>query len=161
MRKTASEIVDEYSDMVYRIAFARMKNLHDAQDVFQDAFLKYATSDKLFRDENHLKAWLIRVTINCCNKRFRQPATQNLDTCELPFYQNFNENGKTVFDAVMSLSPKFSSVMYLFYYEDMKIKQIATALKMTESNVKVSLMRARAEVKDALGNDLFGEADYE
>ena len=66
----ASEVIQRYADMVYRIARVQMKNPHDADDVFQDVFLAYIRSDLHFDDEAHRKAWLIRTTLNRCKKWF-------------------------------------------------------------------------------------------
>ena len=58
-------IIDRYADMVYRLALNQMKNEPDAQDVFQEVFLRLVKSAPQFESEEHIKAWLIRVTINC------------------------------------------------------------------------------------------------
>lgn len=61
------KVIKQYSDMVYRLAFARTGTKHDADDVFQEVFFRYVKKRPVFRDEEHRKAWLIRVTINCSN----------------------------------------------------------------------------------------------
>ena len=58
----AEETVRRYSDMVYRLAFARTGNTADAEDVYQEVFLRYLRSDPQFTSEEHRKAWLLRVT---------------------------------------------------------------------------------------------------
>ncbi|MCH5251838.1 MAG: RNA polymerase sigma factor [Lachnospiraceae bacterium] len=64
IRLNAEEVLKEYSNMVFRLAFARVGNVSDAQDVMQEVFLKYMQYKKTFKDKEQLKAWLIRVTIN-------------------------------------------------------------------------------------------------
>ena len=59
------ETVDKYADMVYRIALTQMKNVHDAQDIFQEVFLRLVKNIDTIQNEEHLKSWLIRVTLNC------------------------------------------------------------------------------------------------
>ena len=59
------EIVEKYSSMVYKLAFARTKNKSDAEDIFQEVFLTYIRRNPTFENEEHEKAWFIRVTINC------------------------------------------------------------------------------------------------
>lgn len=66
-----SEQVDKYGDMVYRLGIMYLKNEHDAQDVFQDVFLKLYEKSPEFQDENHQKAWLIKVTVNHCKNVLR------------------------------------------------------------------------------------------
>ena len=69
----AEETVRRYSDMVYRLAFARTGNTADAEDVYQEVFLRYLRSDPQFTSEEHRKAWLLRVTINCAKSFMRRP----------------------------------------------------------------------------------------
>ena len=54
--------------MVYRLAFARMGTKYDADEIFQEVFLRYLKKCPAFHDEEHEKAWFLRVTVNCCNK---------------------------------------------------------------------------------------------
>ena len=65
-----NETLQRYSDMVYKLAFARTKNQSDAEDIFQEVFLKYISSGTSFASEEHKKAWLITVTINQSKKLF-------------------------------------------------------------------------------------------
>ena len=58
------QVMEFYMPMVYRIAFSRLGNTHDAEDITQDVFLKYYKADLDYNDEEHRKAWLIRCTIN-------------------------------------------------------------------------------------------------
>ena len=58
------EMLDKYSDMVYRIALTRCKNKESAEDVYQTVFLKYSEKMPNFESEEHSKAWFIRVTTN-------------------------------------------------------------------------------------------------
>ena len=60
-------VVNKYADMVYRLAFAQVRSKSDADDIFQEVFLRYVRSKPVFENEEHRKAWLIRVTVNCSN----------------------------------------------------------------------------------------------
>ena len=144
------EVVDKYADMVYRIAFTHMKNNADTDDIFQEVFLKLCKSAVAFETDEHVKAWLIRVTINTCRKSFASPWPKKM--AELPEnllhedeYQNFE-----VIPAVQSLPEKYRTVIHLFYFEDMAVADIATALKSTASTVKSQLSRARGLLRNKL-----------
>ena len=65
------KIVDKYSDLVYKLAFARTRQEHYAEEVYQEVFLRYIKAKPNFNDENHEKAWFIKVTINCSNTFFQ------------------------------------------------------------------------------------------
>lgn len=154
------ELIEKYSDMVYRIAYARTGNVHDAQDIVQDVFLKYIRANKKFNEEEHRKAWLLTVAANTSNTLlksawFRHRA--DLEEVESGDYYTpqIDENGG-VYDAVQQLPEKYRLVVHLFYYEELSIREIGTILKTTESNVKSRLFRARDMLKTKLEAD-----DYE
>ena len=59
------DIVNTYSDMVYKLALARTKNKYDADDVFQEVFIRYMKHYETLKTSDHTKNWLIRVAIMC------------------------------------------------------------------------------------------------
>ena len=150
------EAVEQYFDMVYRLAMARTKDKTLAEDVCQDVFLRFLKSDKEFESEEHIKAWLIKVTINCSKGVFTSswfkktvPLSQEL-TFSSPEYSD-------LFDQVKKLPQKYATIIHLFYYEDMSIAEISALLNMKESTVKSHLFRGRNQLKELLG----GRYDYE
>ena len=135
--------------MVYRVAFTYCKNSHDAEDITQDVFLKYITSNKEFQSDEHLKAWLIAVTANHCKNLLKSSwlkKTQPLDE-NIPFKQDKHSN---LFYAVMKLPKDYRIVVYLFYYEDYSTREIADTLKKNESTIRSQLARARKKLKSIL-----------
>lgn len=62
------DVLSKYSNMVYKIALSQTKNAANAEDIFQEVFLRYVQADIKFANEEHRKAWLIRVAVNCCKK---------------------------------------------------------------------------------------------
>lgn len=157
MEKTdisAEELLKKYSDMVYRLAFARTGNVQDAQDIVQDVFLKYIRSGKKFNDEEHRKAWLLTVAANTSNTLvksawFRHRASFEEAESEDYYTPQINEY-KEVYDSVQALPEKYRVVVHLFYYEELSVKEIAAILKTSESNVKARLFRAREMLKTKL-----------
>lgn len=150
------EIVEKYFDMVYRLALARTKDKSAADDVCQDVFLKYINSDKEFESEEHIKAWLLKVTVNCSKSIF----TNSWFKKTVPLSEELTFNSPEVndlFTQVQKLPKKYATVIHLFYYEDLTIAQIAKMFKMNESTVKSHLFRARKELKELLGE----RYDYE
>lgn len=147
-------VIRRYSDMVYRLAFTRTGNESDAWDVSQEVFLRLVKHREKIKDEEHLKAWLLRVTVNCSNSVFRQiwSKTEELDikmeaTTEDPLQK------MAVMEAVMQLPVKFRTVIELFYYEDLTVAQIAKVTKQKEGTVKTQLSRARVMLRESLGED--------
>lgn len=161
MRKTdcadvlKRNLIDRYFDTVYRLALSRTKDKQHAEDVTQDVFLRYIKTDKAFENEDHVKAWLIRVTINCTNSLFTSSFYKN--TAPLTEEIKFEMKEKSdVYYAVANLPSKYRTVIHLFYYEDMAIKDIANIMKTKESTIKSQLHRARTLLKKSLkGSDSY------
>lgn len=150
--KILEENINKYKDMVYRLAFTYLKNSHDAEDITQEVFLKYVTLDKIFQSDEHLKSWLITVTINHCKNLLKSSwfkKTQPLDE-NIQFEQQKNSN---LYHAVMTLSKDYRTVIYLFYYEDYSTKEIASMLGKNESTIRSHLARARKKLKNILLED--------
>lgn len=139
------DVLKKYTDMVYKLAFSRTKNEADAEDVFQEVFFRYFRSNTQFQSEEHKRAWLIRVTINCSNKLFSSAWFRR--TIPLEDNIEFNEEENQVYFSVMQLPLKYRTVIHLHYYEDMSIYEISKTLKIKESTVKSQLHRAKALLK--------------
>lgn len=148
--------INSYTDMIYKIALTYCRNTHNAQDVTQDVLLKLVVSNVHFFNEEHLKAWLIRVTINQCKKLLISPwfqRTQPLDD-NISFTEQSHSD---LYLAVMRL-PKMQRVaIHLFYYEKYSIREIAEAMGKNENTVRSYLHRARLKLKSLLEEDLFNE----
>lgn len=150
-----SEIVNTYSDMVYKIAFARTKNKYDADDVFQEVFIRYMKNHRELQSEEHTKAWLIRTTINCSYNIFNTSWFKKT----VPLEENLtfsSEENKGLYYSVLELPIKYRTVIHLFYYEDMSIIEISKALGIKEGTIKSQLHRGRNLLKQILK----GEDDY-
>ena len=111
--------VDRYADLIRRLCMIYLKNEADTEDIFQTVFLKYVLSSVSFENEEHEKAWFVRVTINACKdllKSFFRSRTTSLEVLmELP--AEMPEEHREVLDAVLSLPRKYREVIYLHYYE--------------------------------------------
>lgn len=147
------EIISRYADMVYRIALNNVKSRHDADDVFQEVFLRCVTVQRKkgdFDGEEHLKAWLIRVTINCCKKFWASGWKRHVVMEEAPdgIFELPEEN--SIHEAMTALPPKYRNVLHLFYFEDMAVKDIAGILQQKEPAVRMQLTRGRAMLKEKL-----------
>ena len=150
-KENKSEIIEKYFDMIYKLALSQTKDVHHAEDVTSDVFLKFMQSDKPFESEEHIKAWLIRVTINSSKSVFSsswfrktEPISETLAAAEV------TEEESDVYLAVMALPQKYRAVLHLFYYEDFSVAQISEYLKINESTVKSQLSRGRNLLKESL-----------
>lgn len=159
LKLSTDEIIEKYADMVYRLAVNEMGNRDDAQDVFQEVFLRLVRYRERIASEEHLKAWLIRVTINCARKQQtgawrkkvgpleQEEAERTPDENSANAFLEIENADSPVANAVAGLPEKYRTVIYLFYYEEMSILEIAQTLSEKESTVKSKLHRAREMLK--------------
>ncbi|MCH5208647.1 MAG: sigma-70 family RNA polymerase sigma factor [Oscillospiraceae bacterium] len=162
------EVMRLYVPTVYRIAFERLRNAADADDVTQEVFVRYFKADKTFESEEHRRFFLIRVAVNCANSFAKSSWFKNrAHTDELENFPELsagdttadnaekNERSRMVLEAVLKLPEKYRTAVHLFYFEDMSIAQIAEVTGQKETTVKSRLMRAREKLKKLLNRDDF------
>ena len=152
MRQPVQQLIELYQTHLYAAAFNICQNQMDAEDVVQETFVQYYTSKKEFESEQHIRAWLLRVVINKAKNISRTFWRKN--KCSLDDYMETlsfpNSQSRELFEEVMKLPDKYRIVIHLFYYEDYSVREISNILKISESNVKIRLSRARAMLKDSL-----------
>lgn len=150
----ASAAIDIWGDTVLRTAHRYLGNLPDAEDVFQTVFMRLVSSKTSFADEEHLKAWLLRVTINCCYDvlRKRKPTVgiEEADGLEDRSEAGTVE-GSALEAAIEALSPPIRRVViHLYYFEGYSTDEIAQITGENPSTVRSHLRRARAALKITL-----------
>ena len=143
------EIVEKYSNMIIQIAYQNVFNKSDAEDITQEVFIKLMKNIGIFASEEHMKAWIIRVTINLSkdyNKSFWNKNTTSIDE-ELKYY---NKETQDTFKEIEKIKPEYRNIIYLYYYQGYKINEIAEILSMNSNTVSSYLTRARKELKNIL-----------
>lgn len=152
MRMETQALAETYRDRLFAAAFQVCGNAADAEDAAQEALLRYHISEKQFESEQHIRAWLLRVAINCAKNLSRSFFRRN--TVPLETYMETLEfdsgESQEIFREVMSLPKKYRLVIHLYYYEDYSVAEIGRILALTESNVKVRLSRGRQLLKKSL-----------
>lgn len=144
-----------YSNMIRRICLYHLKNSADTEDVFQNVFLKYLLNDSVFADQEHEKAWFIRVAINACKdytKFLSRHRTESLDVLAEEA-AHIEPDHREVLDAVLALPTKYKDAIYLHYYEGYSASEIAAIMKSKENTVYSLLSRGRSLLKSTLGGD--------
>ena len=146
-----TEALFKFGDTVRRICFFYLRNQADVEDAFQDVFLKLLQADVRFNDEEHLKAWLIRVSINKCKDICKSFWSKNVGPIEDIAQVMAGEEESEVLQAVIELPAKYKEVIYLFYYEGYTVVQMAKLLQQKENTIYSNLHRARQLLKKKLG----------
>ena len=153
-QKEYQEIVEKYSNMVYRLAYFYTNSKYDADDIYQDVFLKYLQNKKQFENEEHKKAWLIRVTINCCKKLWLSSWKRKIIPLDYEIKFEMEEN-IGLYNEIKKLPKKYRVVIHLFYYEQYSVKDISKILKQKESTIRTWLTRARKMLKNYIKEEDF------
>ena len=139
---------EQYTDTVYRVAVHNTPNQSDAEDVTQDVFLRLLQCGKHFKDAEHMKAWLIRVTINLCRNRYRA-AKREVLLEDIPQEAPQAEDG-SVLEAVKRLPESERNAIYLHYYEGYTAAEIADILHSRTNTVLSWLRRGREKLRGTL-----------
>ena len=145
---SATEAFNKYSDMVYRLAFARVKNQYDADDILQEVFLRFIKSKDKVNNEEHAKALLIRITINCSKSMLTSSWFKKTEALSENLSVTMPEND--TLEAVLKLPQKYRTVIHLHYYCGFSIEEIGKILDHNPSTVKSQLHRARMKLKTEL-----------
>ena len=148
-QETICRIVEEYSDMLLRLACTRLDSTQDAEDAVQEVFLSLLTSKPVFRDAGHEKAWLIRATLHRASDIRCRAEKRNvpLETAE---NSPAREEGGELLAAVRALPQKYSSVIHLYYYEGYSIQEISKLLGLPAPTVGTRLARGRERLRQML-----------
>jgi len=147
--------VSAYHRLIYRLAFSCMGNRFDAEDIVQDTFLRLYQYKKPFSDEEHKKAFLLRVASNLC-KDMHKSAWFKRNTVldeNIPANYCFSESENVLREYILRLKPGYRSVIFLFYYEGYCVTEIANILKMSETAITTRLNRARSQLKRELADN--------
>ena len=152
MRLVTQALAEQYRDRLFAAAFQVCGNAADAEDAAQEALLRYHLSDKEFENQEHIRAWLLRVAVNWAKNISRSFWRRN--TLPLEEYMEtltFDcQESREIFREVMALPEKYRLVIHLYYYEDYSVEEIGRILGIRVSNVKVRLSRGRQMLKATL-----------
>lgn len=153
--------IERHADTVRRLCMIHLKNYADTEDIFQTVFLKYVLSSVSFENEEHERAWFIRVTINACKdllKNFFRSHTVSMEEV-LEQSAEIEQDHREVLEAVLSLPARYRDVVYLYYYEEYTAPQIGRILGKNVNTIYTLLNRAKKILREKLGGDADEEQD--
>lgn len=146
------QAISMYGDMVYRVLRLHVKDKADADDLYQETFIRLMRNRKPFTNEEHRKAWLLRVTLNLCkdfHNSYWQRRMVSLSNSGDLYSEDETDVG--VLQAVMKLPEKMRLAVHLHYYEGYSVPEMAQLLKRKENSIYSDLSRARIKLKKWLG----------
>ena len=146
-----NRIVDLYSDSVFRLAMIKTKNKSDAEDVFQDTFIKLFKCKLEFESDEHIKRWLMKVTVSTSIdllKSFWQRCTTGMDE-DVSFY---DETDKYVWDEIKKIPEKYRIPIHLYYFEGYSTDEIAVMTDEKPTTIRTRISRAKKMLNERMGD---------
>ncbi len=157
---SGEEIVRTYSDMIYGVAMRYVRDRYSADEVYSDVFYKYFLRERNFENEEHRKAWLLRVTINCCKdylgKQTYHEELQDDMFASVQLSGTSEASLEEILDvrnALKRLREDYREVIELFYFDQLTVTEISRMLQMPVGTVKSHLLRGRNELKSMLTSE--------
>ncbi|MCI8879073.1 MAG: sigma-70 family RNA polymerase sigma factor [Oscillospiraceae bacterium] len=145
---------EQYLDMAYRLALSACGSAADAEDAVQNAMLRLWRTDTAFEGGEHLRRWIIRVTLNECRRITGHPWRRRsvpLESCPEPVLEDREK--RALWEAVAALPEKYRVPLYLYYYEGYDVNEVGELLDLKPSTVQTRLARGRERLKKLLTED--------
>lgn len=140
----------KFADTVYRLAFVRTGSRSDSDDILQEVFLRYMKVWRKMESEEHVKATLLRITVNCSNSMLSSFWFKKTDPLSEDIPAADTDGGDNTLAEVLKLPVKYRTVIHLYYYMGYSVAEIASITKTNPSTVKTRLARARGQLKKTL-----------
>lgn len=149
--------LDLFGNDILRLAYSYLKSREDAEDIVQDALIRFMQSAKVFEEEEHMKAWLLRVAANLCKDRLKSASHQREvaipEGYEVAASREEPQGENDILEKVMALPEKYRSVIHLYYFEEYSTREIADILDKKESTIRSLLKRGREKLKNRMKGD--------
>jgi RNA polymerase sigma-70 factor (ECF subfamily) len=155
-REIIQSVIERHSLMVYRLAYVRAGTRHDADDIYQEVFLRYISASPTFKCPEHEKAWFIRVTVNVSRNFLKSAWRKRAVTLteEAGYMEDLIPGSASELrEALAALPEKSRTVIHLHYFENMTAEEIAGALHLTAPAVRMILSRTRKQLKATLDGE--------
>lgn len=148
-KEQAEKVLRKYADMIFRIAYQNTGNVSDAEDIMQDVALTLLVKNAPVFDQEHIKPWLIRVTLNKCKNLNQSAYKRKTEPLEEYIYLEAPEN-KGVLQEIMKLPKNYRNAVYLFYYEGYNLDEIGKIMGKKPATIGSWLYRARKKLKEII-----------
>ncbi len=149
----AAQLLDSYGNAVLRLAYSYLHNMADAEDILQEALIRYLQTAPVLTTEEHQKAWLLRVAANLCKNKLqynRLRQAEDIDELADTLAKESTGDLAFVWQIVKSLPASYREAIHLYYYEGYSSNEIAAILDRNESSIRSDLRRGRARLKELL-----------
>ncbi|WP_338752750.1 sigma-70 family RNA polymerase sigma factor [Bacillus sp. FJAT-52991] len=159
------QIMKEYGQDVLELVYSYVKNKSVAEDLTQEIFVKCYRSLNSFDRRSKMKTWLWRIAINHCKdylKSWHVRKVQTVHTNDLSHASTKDDvereviqkdERQMIMEATLKLPIQYRELIYLYYYEELTIKEMSEVTNVKQNTIKTRLRRAKELLKDALGEE--------
>jgi RNA polymerase sigma factor (sigma-70 family) len=142
-----SEVFENHSTAVFKICMVMLKNKQDAEDVFQEVFVRLMQNTKPFESNAHCRAWLCKVAVNCCKNQLKCFWKRRVIPSEYIHNTESTPQQNEMLQDILKLPPNYRTVIHLHYYEGYKPAEIAKIMNKSEQVIYNYLHRAKQQLK--------------
>jgi RNA polymerase sigma factor (sigma-70 family) len=154
-----AHLVDAYKNMVFSLAFKMTKNREEAEEISQDTFTKAYKNIHKFKGDSRFSTWLYRIAYHACLDAIKKNKSHNnlSEINEITYNQiasvdtilqgiERKERAKVINDCLLKLPEEERSLIWMFYFDELSLKEIIEVTQISEANLKVKLHRARKKL---------------
>lgn len=148
------EIIEAYGNKILKLCFVQLGDKEEAEDATQEVFIKVFKNIKSYNGDANIYTWIYKITINTCFDILKKKKKNSYD--DISLYIDFIKDNKEIEDiilknltsrnirlALMKIPEKYRILLYMFYFEELKISQISSILDEKENTIKTRLKRGR------------------
>lgn len=150
IHEQAERLLHDYGNNILRLAYSYLHNMSDAEDVLQETLIQFLKKEPTFENENHEKAWMLRVASNISKNKIQYNKIRKVDELNETLIAEERQDLSFVWEAVKILPEKYKEVIHLFYYEGYQTAEIAKILGKNEATIRSNLSRGRLMLKQVL-----------
>lgn len=157
---TFDYLLDLYGDDILRFCYIKTGELETAQDLTQETFINIYKYIKKFKGKSSLKTWIYKIALNCCREYFRKhKSTYSIEDIAYSDVKDDFDLEETILDildnemiidSLSKIKDDYRDIIYMFYYKEFTIKDIAKILEEKENTVKTKLRRGRSQLGQVL-----------
>lgn len=148
------ELIAQYQVYLYKTAFLYVKNEADSLDAVQECVTRGLLGIEKLKEPKYFKTWITRILLNCIWQDQKRTQTVSLDEYREKGVENYLIEEKVdLYDAIDSLNDQYKTAVILFYFQELKIKEIAQIMDIPEGSVKADLYRAKKQLRKWLTED--------
>ena len=142
------ELIAKYQVYLYKTAFLYVKNEADSLDAVQECVTRGMLGIENLKEPRYFKTWITKILINCIRQDKKKTQTISLDEYVETGIENYLIEEKVdLYDAIDSLPDQYKTVVILFYFQELKIREIAQVMEIAEGSVKAGLYRAKKQLR--------------